>query len=68
MKYLPTIDEFACSGHGDCAALAPAIFAVDETAEVIGEGPVELILEAAAACPALAIAVTDAETGEVVFP
>ena len=35
---------------------------------VIGDGPDELILEAAEACPALAITVIDAETGEAVFP
>ncbi len=68
MTHVPTIDELACSGHGDCAAIAPGVFAVEETALVIGDGPDELILEAAGACPALAITVTDAETGEVVFP
>ena len=34
---------------------------------MIGEGTDEEILAAAEACPALAITVTDAETGEVVF-
>jgi ferredoxin len=68
MKYIPTIDETACSAHGDCAAIAPGVFAVGEIAEVVGDGPDELILAAAEACPALAITVTDAETGKVVFP
>ena len=35
---------------------------------MIGDGPDELILEAAEACPSLAITVTDSETGETVFP
>ena len=35
---------------------------------VIGAGTDAEILAAAEACPALAITVTDAETGEVVFP
>jgi ferredoxin len=68
MTYMPTIDESACSAHGDCVAIAPAVFALEETAVVIGEGTDEEILAAAEACPALAITVTDAETGEVIFP
>ena len=68
MRYLITIDRSACSAHGDCAAIAPETFAVGESAEVIGEGPEERVLEAAEACPALAITLSDAETGEVVFP
>jgi ferredoxin len=68
MTLIPTIDEGACSAHGDCAQLAPGIFAVAETAVVIGTGPDEQVLAAAEACPALAITVTDAETGAVVFP
>ena len=68
MSYVPTIDEFACSAHGDCAAIAPGVFSVGETAVVIGPGTDEEILAAAEACPALAITVTDSETGETVFP
>jgi ferredoxin len=68
MSYIPTIDESACSAHGDCAAVAPHVFAVGETAVVVGRGGDEEILAAAEACPALAITVTDEETGEVVFP
>jgi ferredoxin len=68
MSYIPTIDAGACSAHGDCAAVAPHVFAVEETAVVIGRGTDEEVLAAAEACPALAITVTDDETGEVVFP
>lgn len=68
MKCEITIDETACGAHGDCAAIAPEAFAVGEVATVIGDAPDELLLEAAEACPALAITVTDAETGEVIFP
>lgn len=68
MSYIPTIDPGACSGHGDCVEIAPSVFALDDTAVVIGEGSDELILEAARACPSLAITVTDSETGETVFP
>jgi ferredoxin len=48
--------------------IAPQVFSLEETAVVIGDGPVDLILEAAEACPALAISVIDSETGETVFP
>ena len=44
------------------------MFAVDETAVVIGPGTDAEILAAAEACPALAITVTDAATGEIIFP
>jgi len=68
MTYLPTIDEGACSAHGDCVAIAPTVFALDETAVVIGGGTDAEILAAAEACPALAITVTDTDSGEVIFP
>jgi ferredoxin len=68
MSYIPRIDESACSAHGDCVDIAPEVFSLEETAAVIGDGPDALILEAAEACPALAISVIDSETGETVFP
>ena len=68
MSYTPRIDPNACSAHGDCVDIAPQVFALEETATVIGTGPDDLILEAAEACPALAITVIDSETGETVFP
>ena len=68
MRYIPTIDPGACSAHGDCVDIAPQVFGLEEAAIVIGEGPDELVLEAAKACPSLAITVTDSETGETVFP
>jgi ferredoxin len=66
MTLLPRVDEYACCGHGDCAAIAPAVFRVDEIAVVLRPGPDELVLEAARACPAMAIEVVDLETGEPV--
>lgn len=68
MRYIPTIDPGACSAHGDCVDIAPDVFALEDTAIVVGDGPDELVLEAAKACPSLAITVTDSETGETVFP
>jgi ferredoxin len=66
MTLLPRVDEYACCGHGDCAAIAPGVFRVDEIATVIGSAPDDVILEAARACPAMAIEVVDADTGEPV--
>jgi ferredoxin len=68
MSYVPVVDPDECSAHGDCVEIAPNVFRLDDTAVVIGTGPPELIMEAAEACPAVAIAVVDEETGETVFP
>lgn len=67
-RLLPQVDEYACVVHGDCAVAAPDVLRVDETAEVIGEGAPDAVLEAARACPAGAIGVVDADTGEQVYP
>ena len=48
--------------------LAPQVFALNDTAHVIGEGPPDLIMDAAETCPSVAIIVIDAETGEQVYP
>jgi ferredoxin len=63
MTLLPIVDEMACCGHGDCAAVAPDIFRVDDIAVVTGTGPDDLVLKAARACPAAAVSVRDAATG-----
>lgn len=68
MSYEAHIDEGACAAHGDCEAIAPEIFCVDDVAVVIGVGPDELMLEAARICPTVAIRVTDQATGEQIFP
>jgi len=68
MTLVPRIDESACAAHGDCVDVAPAVFELDDVAVVIGDGPPDLILEAARACPSSAIAVVDADSGDVVFP
>jgi ferredoxin len=68
MKLIPQIDESACAAHGDCVDVAPAVFELDDVAVVAGEGPAELILEAARACPSSAISVIDAASGECVYP
>jgi ferredoxin len=68
MSYEAHIDASACAAHGDCEAIAPEIFRVDDVAVVIAVGPDELMLEAARTCPTVAIRVTDQATGEQIFP
>jgi ferredoxin len=68
MTFIAKVDPDECSAHGDCVDIAPQIFRLDDVAEVIGAGPDDLLLEAAEACPAVAISVIDSETGETVFP
>jgi ferredoxin len=62
------VDEFACAAHGDCALVAPGVFTIEDIAVVTGEGSDEAVLAAARACPAGAITVTEASTGDTVYP
>jgi len=68
MGCIAKVDELECAGHGDCALVAPGVFEVDDVARVVGDAPREVLIEAAEACPAGAITVLDAETGEQVYP
>ncbi|HWA53114.1 MAG TPA: ferredoxin [Solirubrobacterales bacterium] len=68
MSYRAVVDPNECSAHGDCVEVAPEVFRLDDVAVVIGAGTPEQMLEAAEACPAVAISVIDEETGETVFP
>ena len=68
MRCIAKIDDAACSAHGDCALIAPGVFEVDDVARVVGDGPRELLIEAAESCPAAAISVVDADTGAEIFP
>ena len=62
------IDRDACLAHGDCAVVAPDVFEVDDVARVVGPASDDVLLAAAQACPSVAIVLTDAETGEQVYP
>jgi ferredoxin len=68
MTYLVEIDEDACAAHGDCVELAPAVFELDDVAQVIGTGPDELLLAAAESCPSTAIRIVEQGTLEQVYP
>lgn len=67
MPYTALIDEGACAAHGDCEAIAPEIFRLDDVAVVIGTGPDELMLEAARVCPSVAIVIVD-DAGKQIYP
>jgi ferredoxin len=68
VSYLVVIDDGACAAHGDCVELAPEVFVLEDVARVIGDGPDELLLAAAEACPSVAICLLDAATNEPVYP
>lgn len=68
MTIIARVDEHACAAHGDCVDLAPAAFALEDTAVVVGSAPYDQLLAAAEACPAVAITLVDDATGEQVFP
>lgn len=68
MNYRIEIDEEACAAHGDCVAIAPEIFELDDVVRVIGNGPDELAQAAAEACPSMAIRLIDVRSGEQVYP
>jgi ferredoxin len=68
MTYIAHVDAGACAAHGDCEAVAPDVFRVDDIATVVASGDDALVLRAAEACPAVAITVVDGEAGETVYP
>jgi ferredoxin len=68
MTLVPMIDTGACSAHGDCEDIAPEIFRLDDVAVVIGDGPDELMLAAAQACPSIAIRIVDHDSGKQIYP
>jgi ferredoxin len=67
-RYIAVIEEESCLGYGDCAALAPEVFELDDVARVRGDAPPEQLVEVAEACPAEAISVIDPSTGERLWP
>ena len=68
MSYVAHIDAAACAAHGDCEAIAPEVFRVEDVAVVVGDAPDELMLEAARACPSVAIRLLDGANGRQVYP
>ncbi len=60
-----------CCGNGECVQIAPAVFALDSKQKAIvldaEAASLELLLEAAEACPCDAIEIVDDE-GKQLFP
>jgi len=66
------VDRELCYGFGDCVSSAPDVFELDDDEKAIvidpNGGSRDDLVEAAANCPVNAITITDASTGEIVFP
>ena len=67
-----TIDKEKCRGHSNCASIAPNVFELDANfksfiLDARGDSD-ELILNAAKACPKLAIVLEDDKSGARIFP
>lgn len=68
MTLIARIDDRSCLAHGDCEAVAPDAFRVDDVAVVTGPTTEDRLRAAALACPAGAVLLFDAETGDEIDP
>lgn len=71
-KLTMRIDRDLCIGAATCVAVAPKAWSLDDEAKAIildtaGDETDETLLEAAKACPVMAIFITD-EKGKQIFP
>jgi len=66
------IDKDKCKGHNNCISIAPNVFEVDEKFKAFILDPKgdsdAAILQAAKACPELAIILEDENSGARIFP
>lgn len=74
-KYIIEIDRNKCISVGNCVAITPDIFDLDEEQIAVMKDPKtplisddETILMSARSCPTQAIIIKDSETGEQIFP
>ena len=74
-KYIIEIERNKCISVGNCVAITPDIFDLDEEQIAVMKDPKtplisddETILMSARSCPTQAIIIKDAETGEQIFP
>ncbi len=65
-----TVDLAKCVGSTLCVQIASDVFRLTENgqSEATTVGGCAAIMDAAEACPLMAITVTDAESGDVLFP
>ena len=69
MTLVALIDPNACIAHGECEEVAPGVFRVeDDLSVVVGDGPDELMLAVAEACPTDAIRIVELETRRQRYP
>ena len=66
------VDRELCYGFGDCVDSAPGVFRLDDDDKSVvvdpNAQPRDDIVVAAQDCPVDAIIITDAETGEQIYP
>ncbi len=74
-KYIIEIDRNKCISVGNCVAITPDIFDLDEEQIAVMKDPKtplisddETILMSARSCPTQAIIIKDSETGAQIFP
>lgn len=72
-KYIVEYNRRKCIGITTCAAIASNTFRMDERNKAVlineeKDDDDDIILAAAQSCPAFAIVIKDAETGEQIFP
>ena len=71
-KYKIQVIRDLCIGAASCLAFSPTTFVLDDQKKAVikdesNDSPENLLL-AAQSCPTMAIIITDAETGEKVWP
>ena len=71
-KIAVSVDHDICVGNAMCITIATKAFELNDERQAVGANPdgdpEELILEAAENCPVAAITVTDADSGDQLFP
>jgi len=69
---IPKVDRNLCVGAGNCVAIAPEVFAMDDEDMAVVANPKgadeDTIWKAAESCPVDAIILEDETTGEVLYP
>ena len=69
---VPKINRDACVGVGNCVAIAPDVFEMDDQDKAIVVNPQgadeDTLWKAAESCPVDAVILEDDTTGEVVHP
>jgi len=69
---IPRVDRDVCVGIGNCEAICPEVFKLDDENKAVVVDPrgadEETIRKAAESCPVEAIILEDEKTGEILYP